>query len=134
MTETAPVDSDKPKPWLILLLAIVVVGGATIWWISHRSHPAKDQAKAFIDDMLVGNLPAAQARCTPDVDFEAMGRQSGKMRFWGKMINQSLVLKTRGDRIDVDGSLDFDNLSKTFSATLMKQPDGTYKIIAYSFN
>lgn len=134
MTETAPVDSDKPKPWLILLLAIVVIGGATVYWISHRSHPAKDQAKAFINDMLVGNLPSARARCTPDVDFEAMGRQSGKMRFWGKMIDQSLIVYPKGERADVDGTLTFDNLSKTFSATLMKQPDGTYKIISYSFN
>ncbi|MBC8105049.1 MAG: hypothetical protein H7Z14_00540 [Anaerolineae bacterium] len=142
MTEAAPVESAQPKPFAkaigVLLLLIVVAGGAMVWWISHRSHPAIDQAKAFIDDLIAGNLPAAQARCTTDVDFDAMARladpKTGKMKFWGKMDDPSFIVAERGERADVDGTLTFEKLSKTFQATLMKQPDGTYKITAYGFN
>ena len=146
MTHAAPtpVNPNKAKPltrvMVIALLAIVVIGGATIWWIGHKAHPAKDQAEAFIHDLVAGNLDAARARCTPSVDFDAMARladpKTGKMRFWGPMKDASLIVVARGDRADVDGTLAFtsEELRKAFSATLVKQPDGTWKITTFGFN
>jgi hypothetical protein len=148
MSETMPTHPSLPdsdgtssgksrlvvRTMVTVLIVIVVVAGGTIWWMSHKSHPAKDQAEAFIRDLVAQDLPSAKARCTSDVDFDELERLMGKMRFWGKMDDPSLVINVRGDRADVDGSLTFDKLSKAFSATLMKQPDGTYRITAYGFN
>ncbi|CAN5480265.1 hypothetical protein BH09PLA1_BH09PLA1_01740 [soil metagenome] len=132
-------DPEKPSPLakalLYVLLLVVVAGGVTMWWTSNRGGPAKAQANAFIEDLVAGRLPAARARCAPDIDVEAMDRlYENGVRFWGKMIHISLVANPRGDRADVDGDLEFQNLKKAFSATLMKQPDGTYLITSYSFN
>src|SRR3954468_19904258 len=78
MIEPAAANPAKAKPVtraiVIMLLAVVVAGGAWVWWIAHKSHPAKDQAEAFIRDLVAGNVPAARARCTSDVDFDAMSR------------------------------------------------------------
>jgi hypothetical protein len=139
---TAPQANTPAKPLqravLILLLALIVIIGAVIFMMSRRTGPATDQAKAFIQDMVNGNLDAARARCTSDIDFDAMARladkKTGKMRFWGKLTDQSLIESSQGDRADVDGTLTFEKTPKNFQATLKKQPDGKFLISAYSFN
>ena len=140
MTTSAPTPKRKPiqNVALVLVLAVVVIIGAVIYFMSKRTGPATDQANAFIQDLIAGNLDSAKSRCAPNIDFDEMARladrKTGKMRFWGKLIDQSLVEKTQGDRADVDGSLTFEQLSKTFSATLKKQPDGKYLITSYNFS
>jgi hypothetical protein len=144
MTADQPIDTAAPeaKPLtralVFLLLAVLVIGGATVWWMSRRTGPATEQSKAFLQDLIAGNLDSARARCTSSIDFDAMERlahkETGKMRFWGKLLDESYVETTRGERADVDGSLTFEKLSKTFQATLQKQPDGTYLITSYGLN
>jgi hypothetical protein len=121
----------------LVLLVVIAIGGV-IFWMSRRTGPATEQSKAFIQDLIAGDLESARARCTSDVDFDAMERlahkQTGKMRFWGKLVDEQYVERTTGDRADVDGSLTFEQLRKAFQATLKKQPDGEYLITEYAFN
>lgn len=139
---TTPRTKPQTKPFqrmvVILLLAVVVIIGAILFWMSRRTGPATEQARAFIEDLINGNLESAKKRCTNDVDFEAMARladkTTGKMRFWGKLTDESFIERVDGDRADVDGTLTFETLRKAFQATLKKQPDGTYLITNYSFN
>ena len=123
---------------LLLVLAAVVIAGFMIYWMSRRTGPATAQCEAFIQDLIAGNLESARARCTPAIDVETMERlahkDTGKMRFWGKLIDANFVEKTSGNRADVDGSLEFEKLSKAFQATLEKQADGKYLITTYGFN
>ena len=122
---------------LLVVLAAVVIT-FMIYWMSRRTGPATAQCQAFIQDLISGNLQSARGRCVPGIDVEAMERlahkDTGKMRFWGKLIDANFVEKTSGNRADVDGSLEFEKLSKAFQATLEKQADGKYLITTYGFN
>ena len=132
-------DDERPNPLarvlLVVLVIVIVLSIATFWYLSRLGSVPKAQARGFIDDLVANNLTSAKARCAPTVDLPAIDRlYDDQVRHWGKMTHISLIVGEQGDRADVDGSLEFENLKKTFSATLMKQPDGTYLITTYGFN
>lgn len=132
--QLAPPAKPMQRVMLMLLLVVVVVIGFSLYWMSRRTGPATIECQAFIQDLLAGNLESAKSRCVPNVDFDAMDRLMGKMRFWGKLNDANYVEKASGDRADVDASLNFEKLDKAFQATLQKQSDGKYRITTYSFN
>jgi hypothetical protein len=136
--QSTPPVKPLQRTMLMLVLAAVVVVGFMIFWMSRRTGPATVQCQAFIQELIAGNLQSAKARCVPGIDFESMQRladkETGKMRFWGKLTDANYVEKSSGDRADVDGRMTLEKLFYEFQACLELQPDGTFVIRTYGFN
>ena len=154
-SRTAPVDptpietplSDTPvtsvSPLVKVLAAgvvlLIIAGGATVWLLSSGGSEPKRVSRQFIDAMLAGKFDAAKSLCTNDVDFERMKRDMKRMEDWGKLSDALLtsrhVKDAKADRYDVVGDLDFNSgLKKPFTATVVKQSDGNYRLSSYSYD
>jgi hypothetical protein len=136
-----PIAPSKPlvKVFVGLLLILVIGGGAVMWVMTHRGGPARDLSEKFIREVSSGNFEAAKALCTDDVDFGKLKRTADTIPDnWGEIVNLSLPASTTrtigGEtRTDIAGLIEYEKLRKSFSASVIELPDGTYRIKAYSF-
>lgn len=144
----SPVGSVPPSPkgnpltkvLVAVVLLVVVGGGLAIWILSHRGGAARATAEQFVRELLAGNVSAARAMCLDSVAVDQLERQAKDMQGWGSINNMTMVARelptgpaTPAGTTAVEGDIDFANVRKAFSTTMVKQPDQTYKIREFAF-
>lgn len=121
------------------LLLLVVTAGVTVFLMSRGGGEVRAQAEAFVRDLAAGNFEAAKARCTPDTDFDQLRRDVKRIQGCGALRDISLPAVTTKTmpsgqmRSDIALRTEFENITLSFSGTLVEQSDKTYLIAAYRF-
>lgn len=127
---------------LVLGVVSVVVWtllGSTIFAFFSSTGPARDQARAFIYDLDKGDVTAAHARVTGDITADELKLVAERMKTWGGVKDVTMVginvTANSGTQTTtaVSGAVEFGNLRKSFTATLVKEGD-TQKIREYRFD
>jgi hypothetical protein len=118
---------------------IFMVTGAGVLALFKATGPARDQAKAFISDLDKGDVATAMTRVTGDISADELKLVSDRMKTWGGVKNVTMVgmnvsAQTGSQTTTiVTGAVEFGNLNKSFTATLVKEGE-TYKIREFKFD
>jgi hypothetical protein len=135
----APPGQPSGAKWLAgVLVAVVVAAGTWFWLTSRGSGPAREVARQFIRDLSSGDVAAAHAKCTSDVDLSDLQRQAGYAKDWGPLRDVSMSGLAGTDpsgarTMRLQATVEFEKLTKHFSATTV-EVDGQAKIKAFSFD
>jgi len=136
-----PIPTGNPLTKLLvgIVLLIVVGGGLAIWIFSHGGGAARGTAEQFVRDLSAGDVATARTKCLDSVTTVELEKHAKEMKDWGSVNSMTMVARelppgpaTPAGTAAVEGDIDFANLRKAFSATMVKQGE-TYKIREYAF-
>jgi hypothetical protein len=150
MTEAAdPVSSPPPsssptqqsRPIVRIFVAILciaaVAGGIALWRLSRHGAQERAFAENFIKAIQAGDFGKARSMCAaPAVADAELKIYTDAAPKWGEVrggITLFAMSRTPGTT-DVTGFLDFEHAPHNFSATVITDDNGEFKITAFIFN
>jgi hypothetical protein len=113
--------------------------GGAIFAFFKATGPAREQATAFVHDLDKGDVATAHTRVTSDISADELKLVADRMKTWGGVKSIKLVGMNMNAQAGkqtttvVTGAVEFGNLNKSFTATLVKEGD-TEKIREYRFD
>jgi hypothetical protein len=107
--------------------------GGVFWGIWSQTAPQRELAKAFVTDLAAGNLDAAEGKTDGSIPREDLDSYSQQMKKWGALQRTTFfAVNAEPGHTRVGGSAMFgSNTAKAFEAEIVKQPDGSYKVVSF---